>query len=208
MDGPWFADATAIPRSGRTPRDLGAGLRLRRSDRYACAAQGPERRRVCGDPLPEQGRRGRPVANRDPRPLLGLLQRDFAVLFVEAARCLGFGARLVSGYHFNPDQMLQGSTGAGSTHAWGEVFVSAAGWISFDPTNRSVGGANLIPVAVARDIRQAAPVSGAYAESSDALESMSVEVLVTSCATPSWRQASGQSSCIGAAPGRADCLSA
>ena len=114
--------------------------------------------------------------------------RDFAVLFIEAARCLGFGARLVSGYLFNPDQMLRGSTDAGSTHAWGEVFVSGAGWISFDPTNRSVGGANLIPVAVARDIRQATPVSGAYAGSSDALESMSVEVFVTSSATPSGPQ--------------------
>jgi transglutaminase-like putative cysteine protease len=87
--------------------------------------------------------------------------RDFAVLFVEAARCLGFGARLVSGYLFSPDQVLLGSTHAGSTHAWGEVFVSGAGWISFDPTNRSVGSANLIPVAVARDIRQAAPIVGA-----------------------------------------------
>ncbi len=111
--------------------------------------------------------------------------RDFAVLFVEAARRLGFGARLVSGYLFNPDQMLLGSTEGGSTHAWGEVFVSGAGWISFDPTNRSVGGANLIPVAVARDIRQAAPVSGAYVGSSDALESMSVEVAVTPSAGPS-----------------------
>ena len=111
--------------------------------------------------------------------------RDFAVLFVEAARRLGFGARLVSGYLFNPDQMLLGSTEGGSTHAWGEVFVSGAGWISFDPTNRSVGGANLIPVAVARDIRQAAPVSGAYVGSSDALESMSVEVAVTPSAAPS-----------------------
>ena len=34
--------------------------------------------------------------------------RDFAVLFVEAARCLGFGARIVSGYLFNPDQNLDG----------------------------------------------------------------------------------------------------
>ena len=30
--------------------------------------------------------------------------RDFAVLFVEAARSLGFGARIVSGYLYNPDQ--------------------------------------------------------------------------------------------------------
>src|SRR5271166_5685580 len=119
--------------------------------------------------------------------------RDFAVLFVEAARSLGFGARLVSGYLFNPDQMLVGSTDAGSTHAWAEVFVSGAGWISFDPTNRSVGGVNLIPVAVARDIRQAAPVSGSYAGDSDSLEGMSVEVLVTSNAAPAQRHELEQS---------------
>jgi transglutaminase-like putative cysteine protease len=73
--------------------------------------------------------------------------RDFAVLFVEAARSLNFGARIVTGYLYNPDQALVGSTGAGSTHAWTEVFVPGAGWIAFDPTNRSVGGLNLIPVA-------------------------------------------------------------
>ena len=125
--------------------------------------------------------------------------RDFAVLFVEAARTLGFGARLVSGYLFNPEHMLQGSTDAGSTHAWAEVFVPGAGWISFDPTNRSVGGANLIPVAVARDIRQAAPVSGTYAGASDALEGMAVEVLVTSSSAPAWRRGSERSSSVGAA---------
>ncbi len=112
--------------------------------------------------------------------------RDFAVLFVEAARCLGFGARIVSGYLFIPDQSLTGSTGAGSTHAWGEVFVSGAGWISFDPTNRSVGGSNLIPVAVARDIRQAMPVAGSFVGNSDAFEGMTVEIRVTSGAAPAW----------------------
>jgi len=42
--------------------------------------------------------------------------------------------------------------------------VAGAGWITFDPTNRSVGGFNLIPVAVARDIRQAMPVAGSFLE--------------------------------------------
>ncbi len=112
--------------------------------------------------------------------------RDFAVLFVEAARCLGFGARIVSGYLFNPGQNLTGTTGAGSTHAWGDVFVSGAGWISFDPTNRSVGGSNLIPVAVARDIRQAMPVAGSFVGNSDAFKEMAVEVRVTSNAAPAW----------------------
>ncbi|MGB8899023.1 MAG: transglutaminase family protein [Methylocella sp.] len=106
--------------------------------------------------------------------------RDFAVLFVEAARCLGFGARIVSGYLYNPDQDIVGSKDAGSTHAWAEVYVPGAGWITFDPTNRSVGGFNLIPVAVARDIRQVMPVTGSFVGMTDAFHEMSVEVLVTS----------------------------
>ena len=103
--------------------------------------------------------------------------RDFAVLFVESARSLGFGARIVSGYLYNPGQLL-GSGGAGSTHAWAEVYVTGAGWISFDPTNRTAGGFNLIPVAVARDIRQAMPVSGSFAGMTDAFMDMAVEVSV------------------------------
>ncbi len=84
------------------------------------------------------------------------------------ARCLGFGARIVSGYLYNPDQDIVGSKDAGSTHAWAEVYVPGAGWITFDPTNRSVGGFNLIPVAVARDIRQAMPVAGSFVGTTDA----------------------------------------
>ena len=106
--------------------------------------------------------------------------RDFAVLFVEAARSLGFGARIVSGYLYNPDQDFVGSTGAGSTHAWAEVYVPGAGWITFDPTHRSVGSANLIPVAVARDIRQTMPVAGSFVGMTNAFQGMSVEVHVTS----------------------------
>lgn len=105
--------------------------------------------------------------------------RDFAVLFVEAARSLGFGARIVSGYLYNPDRHLTGSTDRGSTHAWAEVYVPGAGWITFDPTNRSVGGFNLIPVAVARDIRHAMPVSGSFVGMTDAFQEMVVEVDVT-----------------------------
>ncbi|MGA7657662.1 MAG: transglutaminase domain-containing protein [Methylocella sp.] len=106
--------------------------------------------------------------------------RDFAVLFVEAARSVGFGARIVSGYLYNPDQKLAGSRDAGSTHAWAEVYVPGAGWITFDPTNRCVGGFNLIPVAVARDIQRAMPVTGSFVGMTDAFLGMSVEVYVTS----------------------------
>jgi len=102
--------------------------------------------------------------------------RDFAVLFAEAVRTLGFGARLVSGYLFNPTRDQVGSMDAGSTHAWVEVFVTGAGWISFDPTNRSVGSSNLIPVAVARKIQQVAPVTGSFHGRPADLLSMDVTV--------------------------------
>lgn len=105
--------------------------------------------------------------------------RDFAVLFVEAVRSLGFGARIVSGYLYQPDHNIMGSVDPGATHAWAEVFVPGAGWITCDPTNRSVGSANLIPVAVARAIRQAMPVVGSFVGETDAFQGMSVEVRVT-----------------------------
>lgn len=106
--------------------------------------------------------------------------RDFAVLFVETARSLGFGARIVSGYLYNPAGTFIGSQGAGSTHAWAEVFVPGAGWIPFDPTNSSMGGFNLIPVAVVRDIRQAVPVQGSFVGDNYAFRDMTVDVHVRS----------------------------
>jgi len=102
--------------------------------------------------------------------------RDLAVLFVEAARCLRFGARLCSGYLHRPERL---AFEAESTHAWAEVYVPGAGWITFDPTNRSVGGRNLIPVAVAREIWQVTPVSGAFTGASDAACGLWVDLAVT-----------------------------
>jgi hypothetical protein len=105
--------------------------------------------------------------------------RDFAVLFAEATRSLGFGARIVSGYLFDPSGSGVGSSGAGSTHAWAEVYLPGAGWITFDPTNRSVGGFDLIPVAVARNIAQVVPVAGSFVGMSNAFIGMTVDVSVT-----------------------------
>jgi transglutaminase-like putative cysteine protease len=104
--------------------------------------------------------------------------RDFAVLLAESARLLKLGARLVSGYLFDPGRVLTGSGDSGSTHAWVEIYIPGAGWITFDPTNQSVGSSNLVPVAVARDIRQVVPVSGSFSGSPDALVDMTIEVEV------------------------------
>ena len=123
------------------------------------------------------------ITRSHPRKRSSLQQgscRDFAVLFVDAVRSLGFGARIVSGYLHDPKQESVGSQGAGSTHAWAEVYVPGAGWIVFDPTNRSLGGFNLIPVAVARHISQTMPVSGSFAGSLDEFDGMDIRVQVSS----------------------------
>lgn len=98
--------------------------------------------------------------------------RDMALLFVEACRMLGFGARIVSGYLHSP------SNPVGTTHAWADVFVPGAGWITFDPTNGQMGGHNLIPVAVARDLAQAMPVSGSFVGGNSDLARLTVAVQV------------------------------
>ncbi|MDG3041741.1 transglutaminase family protein [Roseicyclus marinus] len=105
--------------------------------------------------------------------------RDLAVLMAEACRTLGLGARLVSGYLYDPQGSSLGSAGSGSTHAWVEVFVPGAGWITYDPTNRAVGAANLIPVAVGRRMSQIAPVTGSFQGAPSDLHTMEVAVSVT-----------------------------
>lgn len=110
--------------------------------------------------------------------------RDFAVLLVEAARVLGFGARIVSGYLHNPDQSLAGMSGAGTTHAWAEIFVPGAGWISFDPTNHGVGGFNLIPVGVGRKIQQIMPVTGSFIGGGGGSPTLAVSVSVEEITSP------------------------
>ena len=107
--------------------------------------------------------------------------RDIAVLLIEAVRRLGLGARIVSGYlirHDDAFNALIGSADTGSTHAWAEIYLPGAGWVTFDPTNRTVGDFNLIPVAVARDIRQAVPVAGSFIGTPNDFIGMTVEVTV------------------------------
>ena len=108
--------------------------------------------------------------------------RDFALLFIEAVRTLGFGARFVTGYLYDPkldggDSEIQG---AGATHAWADVYIPGAGWVEYDPTNGLIAGENLIRVAVTRDASQAIPISGTFTGGVEDFLGMTVEVTVTS----------------------------
>lgn len=98
--------------------------------------------------------------------------RDYAVLFMEAARHWGFAARFVTGYI----QMAEGQHGA--THAWAEVYLPGAGWRGFDPTNNKLAGAEHVSVAVARAQETAVPLSGSWHGPPGAFERMEVSVQV------------------------------
>jgi transglutaminase-like putative cysteine protease len=97
--------------------------------------------------------------------------RDFANLFMLAARCLGLAARFVSGYLDAPH------TGSGATHAWAEVYLPGAGWKGFDPTLGEMVGNKHIAVAVARRPDVVSPVAGTFFGQPGA--SLYVDVAVT-----------------------------
>ena len=84
--------------------------------------------------------------------------RDFATLFIEACRCLGLGARFVSGYILAGD-----ATGTGSsTHAWAEIYLPGGGWKGFDPTLGVLTTSQHVAIAVSRHPENATPISGSF----------------------------------------------
>ena len=125
------------------------------------------------------------VGTQSPQETLDLASgscRDLATLFIEAVRHLGFGARAVSGYLFDPPisgNPAEAGCQHGATHAWAEVYLPCAGWVAFDPTNGRMGEAHLVPVAVGRSIAQLSPVDGRYVGAADAFLGMTVKVTVS-----------------------------
>ncbi len=105
--------------------------------------------------------------------------RDFAFLFMECARLLGFAARFVTGYlHVREDDSEDALKGGGSTHAWADVYVPGEGWVEFDPTNLIEGSQSLIRIAVTRTPEQATPISGTFDKKQGKFLDMTVTVNV------------------------------
>ena len=114
--------------------------------------------------------------------------QDFAHVFIAAARHLGYPARYVGGYLFQP-ALQQQSQGAGGQrqslqpaaaqdagHAWAEALVPHLGWVGFDPANGVSPTDAYVRVAVGLDYLGAAPVRGTRYGGGG--ESLSVKVVV------------------------------
>jgi len=88
--------------------------------------------------------------------------RDFALLFMEAARLLGVAARYVSGYVCRADAGGTLAQASDSTHAWVELYLPGAGWKGIDPTCGILAADSHVRTAVTRSPEQAVPVSGTF----------------------------------------------
>lgn len=105
--------------------------------------------------------------------------RDYAWLFIELARRLGFAARFVTGYIHDREPDSSGLVSAvGLTHAWADVFIPGDGWVEFDPTNDLVADRQLLRVAVARTPADASPVSGSFIGPAGSFIGLSVGVSI------------------------------
>ena len=81
--------------------------------------------------------------------------QDHSHIFTAAARAMGFPARYISGY-----LMMDATVEQAASHAWAEAHVSGLGWVAFDPANGISPDERYVRVAIGRDYRDAAPVSG------------------------------------------------
>jgi transglutaminase-like putative cysteine protease len=96
--------------------------------------------------------------------------QDHAHLMLAVCRARGVPARYVSGY-IDP-----GDVPHAASHAWVDVWVEGAGWVSIDVTHACFASGNYCRLAVGRDYESAAPVRGM--RSGGATEALHVKVAV------------------------------
>jgi transglutaminase-like putative cysteine protease len=112
--------------------------------------------------------------------------QDFAHVFIAAARHLGYPARYVGGYLYQPAlsqrqsqpglEQMQATDAQDAGHAWAEALVPDLGWVGFDPANGVSPTGAYVRVAVGLDYLGAAPVRGT--RYGGAGETLSVKVVV------------------------------
>ena len=178
LDRSRAAPLAPVSGSRGTARGMGAGFRRGQSDRHAVAPQGSQRRHLGRRVLRGARGRGRAVAGRDARPRRGLVPR-LSRRSSPRRRAASVSARGSSRATCTTRTSTSWARRAADRPTPGprSMCPAPAGSPSTRPTGASAAS-NLIPVAVARDLRQAMPVTGGYVGSADASEGMWVEVNV------------------------------
>jgi transglutaminase-like putative cysteine protease len=80
--------------------------------------------------------------------------QDHTHIFLACCRLAGIPARYVSGY------LDAGDPGHVASHAWADIWLDDAGWISLDITNSSFSDRRYCRLAIGRDYLEASPVRG------------------------------------------------
>jgi transglutaminase-like putative cysteine protease len=83
--------------------------------------------------------------------------RDLAVLFCDACRVMGIGARFVSGY-----ECASADRQDSYMHAWAEVYLPVIGWRGYDPAQGLAVSNTHVAVAAGFDPDLASPLTGWY----------------------------------------------
>jgi len=97
--------------------------------------------------------------------------QDHAQIFIAAARHAGIPTRYVSGYLMMNDRIDQDAS-----HAWAEAHLDGLGWVGFDVSNGICPDERYVRIAIGRDSRDAAPITGVRLGT--ATESMIVSVQI------------------------------
>lgn len=97
--------------------------------------------------------------------------QDFSHVMIGACRVRGIPARYVSGYLYDPTQ-----GDLGESHAWVDVHVGDAGWLSLDPTHDIEQDEHYVRLGVGRDYADVPPSRGVYKGNAD--ETLEVAVTI------------------------------
>jgi len=100
--------------------------------------------------------------------------QDMAHLVLGALRSVGIPARYMSGYLMPKRASEPGVAYAGESHAWVQFWDD--GWVGADPTNNVLPGDLHVEVAVGRDYRDVAPLTGIFTGSRTSDMFVSVEM--------------------------------
>jgi transglutaminase-like putative cysteine protease len=105
--------------------------------------------------------------------------QDFSHLMIAGLRGIGIPAAYVSGFlRTIPPPGAERLEGTDAMHAWVRAWCGReAGWVGYDPTNRTFAGESHIVAAVGRDYQDVSPIAGVLRTSGTQKTSQKVDVV-------------------------------